>query len=457
MNQTNLKQSETEIFSEKEIILISLVFIGFWIGINIFFRFIASFFNRGLSTYWPVGKVEPMIPSILGIIIAISIFFGFLIILKLNSKYDFNLYYIILIGIVLIMGTNIIHGLWKGFVTPNEGSGGLTFHWEALEIVNPYDFIRTHNDRQENMHLHARTHPPGAVLLYYLLYKIFFFSGLISAAILIISAVFSSYFLYKILKREINEGISLYITFLFLLIPAIQVYYLANIYAIVTTLILGVIYFYMHPNNKIGLSVTIVFLFLIASLTFMLVFVLGLLFCFESLKSFKTKSIKNFFNLYIISLCLFIFFVVFLVLFDFNYIVSFLYASKEENPQGFRLFADPYDYFITRIEDILEILFFFGPFLFILLKRGIPIMKKESPDFHLLMVSAIIILLTLFLAGVYQTGETARACSYIYPFLLFPIAFYFNDNNFSLKEKNKLLILVFVQAIMMQAMGYYKW
>ena len=85
-------------------------------------------------------------------------------------------------------------------MTPNEGSGGLTFYWEALEIDDPYNFIRTHNDRQEDMHLHARTHPPGAVLLYYVLYKVFIFSGFISASILIISVVTSAYFLYNILN-----------------------------------------------------------------------------------------------------------------------------------------------------------------------------------------------------------------------------------------------------------------
>jgi hypothetical protein len=143
--------------------------------------------------------------------------------------------------------------------------------------------------------------------------------------------------------------------------------------------------------------------------------------------------------------------------FDFNYIVSFLYTSQEVNPQGFRLIADPYDYFITRVEDILEILFFFGPFLFLLFICGFPIMKKEFPDFYLLVISAIFFLLFLFSLGVYQTGETARGCLYIYPFLIFPVAFYLNEMDFSLAEKNKLLILVFVQAIIMQLIGYYKW
>jgi hypothetical membrane protein len=109
------------------------------------------------------------------------------------------------------------------------------------------------------------------------------------------------------------------------------------------------------------------------------------------------------------------------------------------------------------MENILEILILFGPFLIILFIRGFPIMKKEYNDFYLLTISAFIVLLALFLAGVYRTGETARACSYIYLFLIFPIAIYFNKIDFPQIEKNKLLILIFAQTIIMQSIGYYKW
>jgi len=457
MNESNSEQTESELFSNEQIVYITLSFIGFWIGINLLFGFIAPFFNSGVSTLWPVGKVEVMEPSISGILIAGSIFLAFLVILKLNSKYDFNLYHIILIGILLIICTNLIHGFWKGFITPTESHGGLVFYWDALKIENPYDFITKYNARQEKLLLHSRTHPPGAVLLYYVFYKIFVFTALISLAILIISVVMSAYFLYKILSRELNEYNLRYITFLFLLIPAIQVYYLANLYAIVTSLFLGVIYYYTHPNKKISLVGTISSLFLVAFLTFMVVFILGVLILFEFFKSYRTKKINNFQKLYIIFICLFLIFVFFLITFRFNYIESLLFASREENPEGFRFFANPFNYFITRVENILEILFFFGPFLFLLVKRGFRLMKEDNPDLYLLTISAFIVLLTLFLAGAYKTGETARACSYIYPFLIFPIAIYFEKMNFPLKEKNKLLILIFAQAIIMQTMGYYKW
>jgi len=458
MADIETKENDLEIFSFRDILKITSFFVGFWIGVNLLFKLIAFLFNTvSVGRLWPIGKVTPMVPTIFGILIAISVFIAFLLILKMRSKYELNIYYMIIIGILLIIGTNIFHGIWKGFVTPNEGHGGLMFYWDAIEIEDPLNFLRTYNDRQHQMSMHPRSHPPGATLFYYVLYKIFVISGLMSLAILIISTVFSAYFLYNILRREINEDLSLYVTFLFFLIPAIQVYYLANLYAIITTLFLGVIYFYMHPDNRINLIGTISLISLSAFLTFMVIFIIGVLFCFELLRSYKTKSVKNFKNLYFIALSLFVLFTIFLVVFDFNYIVSFQYTSQELNPSGFRLIADPYDYFITRVENILEILFFFGPFLFLLFIRGFPIMKKDFPDFYLLVISAIFFLLFLFSLGVYQTGETGRGCLYIYPFLLFPVAFYLNKMDFSRAEKNKLLILVFIQAIIMQLIGYYKW
>jgi len=459
--EVSTEGNNTELFSNKEIVYFTLVFIVFWVVISIIFNILGEIYKVGVATLYPVGKCRLLTPSFLEILIAISIFCGFLIILKIYTKYEFDLKIIILIGILLIIGTSLINGLWKGLVSPTEGSGGLIFYWDAIEIENryknAYEFIRIYNQKQEKLEYHSRTHPPGAVLLYYVLYKIFYFSALISIAVCIISASFSAYFLNKVLKREINEEVSPYMIFLYLLLPAIQVYYLANLYAIITTLIIAVIYFYLHPKKSISLIGTILCIFLIAFLTFMVIFIIGVLFCFELLKSYKDKKIKNFEKLYIISLSLFCIYVMFLVVFRFNYITSFLYASGEENPYGFSLIATPHEYLITRVEDILEIAIFFGPFMIILFVRGFPIMKKNYSDLYLLTISVLIILLSLFLAGVYRTGETARACSYIYPFLLFPVVIYLFHNNFSLKEKNKLLILVFIQTVIMQTFGYYKW
>ncbi len=278
------------------------------------------------------------------------------------------------------------------------------------------------------------------------MYKIFTFPALVSLAICAFSTFFSAVFLNGILKRFIDQNTSLFLTFLFLLLPSVQIFYLANLYAIVTTIFLRIIYFYFCTNPKISIFGIIVCFFLASFLTFIFIFMVILLFCFEVIKS---KKVKNLYKLIIASISVVFIYLVLLIVFRFNYVNSFLIASTLENPNGFLLFIDQIGYFFTREEDILEILIFFGPFLFILFIKGLPILKKKVPELYLLTVLALTILLTFFLMSVYRTGKTARGCLYIYPFLLFPIGVYLKKINLSQTEQVRLLILVFVQTIIM--------
>ena len=152
-----------------------------------------------------------------------------------------------------------------------------------------------------------------------------------------------------------------------------------------------------------------------------------------------------------------------LFFFKFNYINSFLFAAESESGPGFMLLTNPVKYVITRIADILDILIFFGPIMTVLCYRGFKCLKEESSMndksalIYILSLSAILSILIVFLTGAYDHGETARAAMYIYPFLLLPVAFYLKKENFSSIERNKLLILVFSQTLIMQLFGFYIW
>jgi len=105
---------------------------------------------------------------------------------------------------------------------------------------------------------------------------------------------------------------------------------------------------------------------------------------------------------------------------------AFREASHFENPKGFMLFVDPANYLFTRLEDVVEIIFFFGPFLTILFYRGIRDFKLKSLD--VLTALGCVTLMGMYLVGAWRTGETARACAYIYPFLLFPVGRYLEES-----------------------------
>lgn len=149
----------------------------------------------------------------------------------------------------------------------------------------------------------------------------------------------------------------------------------------------------------------------------------------------------------------------------FNYINSFITAMAAETTQGWELISNPFEYFTTRIKNIMDILMFFGPVLIVLFYQGFKSLKNEkllndtSAQLYHLVSAAIITLLIIFVLGAYDHGETARAAIFIYPFLLIPVAIYMNNSNGRIlrSEFGLLLIIVFGQAIVMQLIGNYVW
>jgi hypothetical protein len=142
-------------------------------------------------------------------------------------------------------------------------------------------------------------------------------------------------------------------------------------------------------------------------------------------------------------------------LINYNYIEGFLTASKIENPDGFRLFSEPISYLFTRLENISEMLLFYGPLLTIATYRGI----KYNFQNRLIQLSLISIatLLTFFLTGVARTGETARCCLFMYPLILLPVADYINLDKFGIHEVRQIIVILYLQTIFMQIYAFYAW
>jgi hypothetical protein len=136
--------------------------------------------------------------------------------------------------------------------------------------------------------------------------------------------------------------------------------------------------------------------------------------------------------------------------FNYNYIRGFLTASSIENPKGFRLLADPVNYLLTRFEDVSEILVFLS---FGVLAILFPINWRKSKNSlsFLAAMSAIFVLLLMFLSGAFRTGETARACLFIYPYLLLLLI----DTQPDTIEY--MIVLAGAQTILMQFVGSFFW
>jgi len=239
------------------------------------------------------------------------------------------------------------------------------------------------------------------------------------------------------------------VTFLFILIPSIQIFYVATIDALISTFLLGSLYFYLRHRSFINIIGSLFFLFLASFLTFTFVFILPIMIGYELLIR------KDFLRSGYIILGMALIYVLISIFFNYNYVNSFMIASALENRYGFLLTSNPLSYFSSRIEGISEIILYFGPFLSLLMVLGLRTQKRIESNLLTIAWLAIFSLLAMLSTGAFRTGETARAALFIYPFLILPVASYIQKSNISLKERNILMYLVFAQTILMQTFGFY--
>ncbi|MBA7528057.1 hypothetical protein ES705_20240 [subsurface metagenome] len=374
----------------------------------------------------------------------------FLLLKHLNSLNKSHIIYVV--GIVTVLVSNLIQGVHNGLINPVSGGGcsGIQYYHDAIKINEGLAFLSNYNILQSDLLCHSRTHPPGAVLIYYLLNQVFYSPLFISVALMAISLL-SIFYVYKIIKIEFNENVAAFISLIFIFLPATQIYYLSSLDSLIAFTFLGVLYHYLmwrKRHNLFDYAVFIGYFFISAFLTYMVIFLAMLII----LHSFRDKNIKTVILLFTPLFVMFLWFYQFL---NFNYFLGFITASHLQNPDGFRLLSDPISYLTTRFECIAEILLFLGPIAVLLAYKGLKDKTNMMVQFS---KSSILMLFIIFLTGACYTGETARACLFIYPLLLIPIAYYINDrNDVGIYEKQQILLVLWMQSTLMQMIGFYFW
>ena len=191
-----------------------------------------------------------------------------------------------------------------------------------------------------------------------------------------------------------------------MILPAIQIYYLATLDALITALLTATLYLFCFCAGRkayIGAMFTLSTSFL---LTFVSIFILPVLVGFELIVK---RSLKRSFivigGVIVIHSLLYIFT-------GYNALQAFHTASVYENPKGFMLFVDPVNYFFTRIEDVAEIILFLGPFLFILLIRGLK--KIQFQPLAVLTVLGCGTLIAMYATGAWRTArQRGLVCLFI--------------------------------------------
>lgn len=427
---------------------------GFWLGviaIHFSLRYARYQMVFDMDQYWPVSLMLPKLPNLIdGITILAASLLGWVMIkLMVEAKRPFG--WVMVLGFLTISATNLFQGFERGIVAPVLEANS---YWvEGIKVTQPWSFITHFNAIQPSLVLHASSHPPGPVLYSALIYRLTQ-NPVWWSVVVAILGVTTSWFIYQYLRSRVDKNLAYYTAGLWLLLPAVQIYLIASIDAVVV-LLMFLTYFAWSLKSRYRLILASISLFIVAWFTFAAVFLIPIL-IFDEWRKFR--RIRE--SAMVIGLAMGLWILTY-SLTGFNYWVSMRQATEVYAVGGLNLLVKPLSYLITRLEDILEIIVFLTPWLGWMIWQELrywqPWRKQAWPKPEIVSFVASASLLGFFLLGGYATGETARNAGYIYPFLMISVAYFLKR----IKAKPQILTLlawlVFGQTIVMQMFGDYFW
>ncbi len=404
----------------------------------------------------------------------ISIFFGptvhwfglpyaalFLIVLILALRFRarLGLFQVWVVGLLLIVLGNLTQGgIDAAFYRPFYASDMQLYH-DALTITEWRSWLGEFNANQPELLVHAKTHPPFAVLLHLFLLNLgnqhlgflaFPFTLFSSLCIVFVWLIMQSLGL----TRQQSSMLAL----LFSVIPAFNIYSVVSLDGVVATLstmfLYGMIRIIKRGFDLLGIVLFLVGVLCTNLLTFGGTFLLATA---SIIAAWETIAKKRFGILIALSLSLLLGLALGALMwreFGYDHTKAFITASRIENPHGFRALHAPVEYIMTRLENLTEIALFlsFGT-LGVIFHTHHRITQQNSyfDAVRPIFIASITVLFLIFMTGAYRTGETARACLFIYPYLLLPLSMV--DENLL----RSLIIVAGLQTIAMQALGGYFW
>ncbi len=353
-------------------------------------------------------------------------------------------------GLLFAVLSNGLHGVRYGldFPTATSGTGGIEYYHDALAIRGPVWLLQHFNAVQFELLEHSRTHPPGPVLLYWVLAQVLRAPVLISIAITAISlglALPALKRLWVLVFGEVPPGALA----LFTILPAWLVYGLAVVDAPIAGLFLGCVVCFVDRARSWSWLGASLLLFLSLFFTFGALFLLPVLFGFELVRE---RSIKRSLKVMGVAGLLL---AMLKLLFGFDWLAAFSLAARMENPGGFLLFIEPKRYLWYRLGAVGEVALFFTPFLCWLWARGFPRLRRLSGDGFALAWLGPCSLAAMLLSGAFKIGEVARIALFILPFLLLPVVAAFRE----LSDSGRVRVAhaVVLYGVVLQLFGFYQW
>jgi hypothetical protein len=357
-------------------------------------------------------------------------------------------------GLLLILASTLVQGSYQGVAGPVGGwlHGGIQYYHDALLVRSAGAFLNDFNFIHPDLAVHSKTHPPGAVLLYYALHELFRSPWSIGLFLTFASVLTAGVSFYGLATWFVHSRAALGALWIYLCIPATQLYFCSSLDALIAGLCLASVAALLvckRPLLAGILSGTL--LYVTSMLTFAFLFVVPVAIIGERLTrhtSSRSGAMLITFVAchYVVAACT-----------AFDYPSAFLFASRSENPHGWMALGEPINFAFTRIESLMELALFLGPIAAALLWRAhrFPPQSRERLLVHLAL-TAYGVFLAMLLAGAYRTAETARAAAFMYPFLMLPVAAHLGRMT-THADVRGVAHLCFAQAVAMQLAGTYFW
>lgn len=439
---------------KKQLIQLIIVYGLIFVGLHLVVRMIRMQMYLDVDHWWPVSIFLPKMPQWEDVVVLVGIGLGFWLWWRLMQM-KARVIWLVLVGGILILQTNLLQGFDEGWVIPIAGKGiSADQYWQDASKVNDrVALLRFYEWLQPDLKTHSRTHPPGPILLIYGLRSIWNEPVVVMLVVLLLG-LGSAFLMNRVGKEYWQADWDRWSVVLFLSIPAVQVYAVSTIDMVICSLFLASYWFWVKCMKKwqYGL-VAGVFVWLSMWFTFASFLLLPLLFFVE------WRMRKNVVRSLLLLLGLGLLWLGVYGVFGYNYGNSFMIARELEGTLGLFGSKSFGSYLVTRLEDVLELVLFLGPVLLFFVYQGLYTVWKAK-DWRLPVMDAVAMVLLLggmFVVGSYATGETARSALFVYPFLLMLAMQGFKELQFDRLSMNWIWGLVFGQAVLMQLFGWYGW
>lgn len=360
----------------------------------------------------------------------------------------------------------------------------------SLQVENPINFLKNYEEEMKQFVYHARSHPPGAILIFYGINQFIapftFFIDFVNTispnhgdvkliwnTLLPIdkaSAVFSAFFLpflstltivplFKTAKRLYGETVAIRSSVVYVFIPSIVLFVPIND-VFLPLFSVGAFYFLLKglqdkKQFSFFLSGFILFLGVTFNLALLPLLVMFFVFALFYIRKNKFKIFNYVNHGFLFTIGFFLPPILLYLFLDFNFIrlIQIILAEVPHiHTRSYTtwLFYNVYDFFIF-VGIPLAIIFLTQ------IKNLFTLRARPFAKIDILFAAFLIMFVIVDITGSTR-GETGRIWSIFMPFLLLPaVAFITNNNKFSTKLFAGILLLQAIQILVMQEFWVLLW